>query len=210
MKKKILISTAIFFLVALLLFFFIPRQSTQPDINLNAIRTQAVNTYLASITKVVKNTPKPTRTAIPSPTASDTPTPEVTATLETPAAADPCYSLMWIEDRSIPDGAILKPNETFTKTWLVQNNGGCAWAPGFTFSHFGGDPMRGKPLVLTGPIPVGAKRELSIKMAVPAGTTGLIQGAWRMSDQNGYFFGDTLTVNITVAGPPTATATAAP
>ena len=104
----------------------------------------------------------------------------------------------------------MKPNEVFTKTWFVQNNGGCAWAPGFSFRHFGGDPMEGEPLILTESIPAGAKREISIELVVPSGQNGLIQSSWRMTDQNGSFFGDTLTVNITVGDVVTPTATTAP
>ena len=111
----------------------------------------------------------------------------MTATLETPAVANPCYNLLYIEDRTIPDGTEMKPNEVFTKTWFVQNSGGCAWAPGFTFAHFGGDPMEGEPLVLTEPIPAGAKRELSIELVVPSWSNGLIQSSWRMTDENGSF-----------------------
>jgi hypothetical protein len=154
---------------------------------------------------VVLPTASPTLTVKP----SATPTPEITATLETPAVANPCYSLLWIEDRSIPDGTNLKANEVFTKTWYVQNNGGCAWAPNFTFTNFGGDPMEGEPLVLTEPIPAGAKRELSIQLVVPSNQNGLIQSSWRMTDENGLFFGDTLSVNITVGDVTTPTATQA-
>jgi hypothetical protein len=156
---------------------------------------------------VVVPTASPTLTI--EPTLTFTPT-AVTATVETPATANPCYNLLWIEDRTIPDGTQMKPNEVFTKTWLVQNNGGCAWAPGFTFANVGGDSMRGKPLVFTEPIPVGAKREISIELAVPNGINGLIQSSWRLSDENGIFFGDTLSVNITVGTVTTPTATKAP
>jgi hypothetical protein len=178
------------------------------EIDADAIRTEAVKTHIASQTEVLVLLP----TAVPTLTAepSATPTVDVTATLETPMVADPCYKLLWIEDRTIPDGTNLKPNEVFTKTWYVQNSGGCAWAPGFSFQHFGGDPMEGEPLVLTEPIPAGAKREISIQLVVPNGQNGLIQSAWRMTDQNGTFFGDTLTVNITVGDAVTTTATTAP
>jgi hypothetical protein len=123
---------------------------------------------------------------------------------------NPCYNLLWIKDRTIPDGTQLKPNEVFTKTWLVQNNGGCAWAPGFTFVNVGGDPMRGKPLKFTEPIPVGAKYEIYIELVVPSGINGLIQSSWRMADKNGSSFGDTLSVNIVVGSNPTSTATKTP
>ena len=208
MKTRIL-SITIILILGVLLFSYATNNSQPADsVDVDAVRTEAVETYAASLTKVLVAVPtaSPTRTAEP----SATPTADVTATLETPAVANPCYNLFWIEDRTIPDGTQMKPNEVFTKTWFVQNNGGCAWAPGFTFTHFGGDPMRGAPLKLTEPIPVGAKRELSIQLIVPSGINGLIQSSWRMTDENGIFFGDTLSVNIMVGTIATPTATKAP
>lgn len=181
-------------------------ESKQVDVD--AIRTEAVSTFASSLTE----------TLAPRPTASFTPTslPTFTpAVLTQTAAADggsenSCYDLLWIEDRTIPDGTRMKANESFTKTWLVQNNGGCAWAPGFTFSHVGGDPMRGKTVLLKEPIPVGAKREVSVELVVPGGQSGLVQGSWRMADASGKYFGDTLSVNIIVGEAPTPPATTPP
>jgi hypothetical protein len=208
MKTRILSISIILILVVLL--FSCGTNNTQQtnNVDADALRTEAVETYAASLTQVlvVLPTASPTLTAKP----SATPTPEVTATLETPAVANPCYKLLWIEDRTILDGTEMKPNEVFTKTWYVQNNGGCAWAPGFTFSNFGGDPMRGQTIVFTEPVPAGAKRELSIELVVPSNQNGLIQSSWRMTDENGIFFGDTLSVNIQVGTVATPTVTKAP
>ena len=207
MKTRILSGTFILILGALL-FSCSTNKAQQTDVDVNAIRTEAVGTYASSLTQVPVSGPtaSPTLTVEPSATATTV----VTATLGTPTVADPCYNLLWIEDRSIPDGTNLKANEVFTKTWYVQNNGGCAWAPGFTFSNFGGNPMEGTPLLLTEPIPAGAKRELSIKLVAPGGQNELIQSSWRMTDENGLFFGDTLSVNITVGYITTPTATSTP
>ena len=104
----------------------------------------------------------------------------------------------------------MKAGEVFTKTWLVQNTGGCAWRPGFTFQHVGGDKMRGEIVTLTEAIPTGAKRELSVQLVVPSGFNGLIQSAWRMADEFGMFFGDTLFVTIQVGEIATPAATNTP
>ena len=73
---------------------------TKP-VDTNALRTQAVATYASSLTETLVAVP----TASPAPTEKFTATPVVlTATLETPATADPCYDLLWIEDVTIPDG----------------------------------------------------------------------------------------------------------
>lgn len=211
MKTRILSITIILILGALLFSCVANNNAPQENsVDANALRTEAVETYAASLlTETLVTVPTALFTVTVAPTS--TPTPDVTATLETPAVANPCYNLLWIEDRTIPDGTEeMKPNEVFTKTWYVQNSGGCAWAPGFTFAHFGGDPMEGEPLVLTEPIPAGAKRELSIDLVVPTGQTGLIQSSWRMTDENGAFFGDTLSVNIVVGTATTPTVTKAP
>lgn len=195
-------------ILGILLFSCGTKNTGQENIDVDAIRTEAVKTHIASLTEVLVVLPSPSPTLTAEPSA--TPTLDVTATLETPAVANPCYKLLYLEDRSIPDGTNLKANEVFTKTWYVQNNGGCAWAPGFTFVNVGGDPMEGEPIVLTEPIPAGAKREISIELVVPSGQNGLIQSSWRMTDENGLFFGDTLSVNITVGDAATPTATGAP
>jgi hypothetical protein len=210
MKTKIL-PIVIIVIVGALLFSFIANNNAPQanSVDVDAVRTEAVETYAASLPKTLVTVPtaSPTLTVV---TPTYTPTVDITATLETPAVANPCYNLLYLEDRTIPDGTEMKPNEVFTKTWYVQNSGGCAWAPGFTFAHFGGDPMEGEPVVLTEPIPAGAKRELSIKLVVPTGQTGLIQSSWRMTDENGVFFGDTLSVNIIVGSVTTPTVTKAP
>jgi hypothetical protein len=211
MKTRIF-SIVILVIVGALLFSWGTNNAQQAEsVDTDAVRTEAVETYAASLTQelIAIPTASPTLTII-TPTPISTPTADMTATLETPAVADPCYNLLYIEDRTIPDGTEMKPNEVFTKTWFVQNSGGCAWAPGFTFAHFGGDPMEGEPLVLTEPIPAGAKRELSIELVVPTGQNGLIQSSWRMTDENGAFFGDTLSVNIVVGTATTPTVTKAP
>jgi hypothetical protein len=211
MKTRILPIAIILILVVLLFSWGTNKTQQSEPVDENAVRTEAVETYVASLpgTLVTVPTVSPTLTII-TPTFTVTPIVDVTPTLETPAVANPCYNLLYIEDRTIPDGTEMKPNEVFTKTWYVQNSGGCAWAPGFTFAHFGGDPMEGEPVVLTEPIPAGAKRELSVDLVVPTGQTGLIQSSWRMTDENGVFFGDTLSVNIVVGTAATPTVTKAP
>lgn len=200
MKRKIL---PILLIITLGVLVFSCQRSTSDqsqEADLNAVRTEAVATYAFSLTGTLAqlSTGTPTITSLP----SFTPSP-VTATVET--TADSCLNLRWIEDVTIPDGTQMKANETFTKTWLVQNTGSCAWPPGFAFMHVGGDIMRGATVFLKEPIPVGAKRELSVDLVAPSGQTGLVQSSWRLADANGNFFGDTLSVNILVGGSLTPT-----
>jgi hypothetical protein len=182
-------------------------QENNPVVDQDAVRTEAVSTFASSLTE----------TLVAVPTASSTPTvtptltlPAVTATEGTTVPVKTCYNLLYLKDVTIPDNTEMKAGEKFTKTWLVQNNGDCAWAPGFTFNNVGGDPMRGASVVLREPVPVGLKKEISVELVVPSGIKGLIQSSWRMADNLGNYFGDTLSVNITVGSGAAPTATATP
>jgi hypothetical protein len=195
MKTRIIL--ILMLIVGVLLFSCGTNGSDQTaPVDTNALRTEAVATYASSLTKTLA--PAPTISPTPNIVAPTATVPAITATLETPLTANPCYNLLWIEDITVLDGTQMKAGETFTKTWLVQNTGGCAWRAGFTFRNFGGDPMRGNTVTLKEAIPTGAKRELSVELVVPSGQSGIIQSSWRMADENGIFFGDTLSVNIVV------------
>ena len=185
-----------------------PESQTNPvDLDLNAARTEAVSTFASSLTETLVAVPSTSPTLTIEPTFTPE---EGTATLESTPTANPCYNLFYIADVTIPDNTQMKPGEVFTKTWLVQNTGGCAWRAGLTFQHVGGDAMRGNTVTLTDAIQTGSKREISVQLVVPSGQNGLIQGAWRMADESGNFFGDTLSVNIMVGSATTPVATNTP
>jgi len=207
MKTRI-ISIAILLIVGVL-FFSWRANSAKPaeTVDVEALRTEAVATYASSLTETLVAVPtaSSTRTVVPTFTP-----PAISATIEPSATSNPCFNLLWIEDVTIPDGTQMKAGEVFTKTWLVQNIGGCAWRAGFTFSHVGGDLMRGNTVILQEPIQTGSKRELSVQLTVPSGQTGLIQSSWRMADETGSFFGDTLSVNIQVGSVTTPVVTSTP
>ncbi len=180
-----------------------------PTVNLGAVETRAVGTFTGALTS----------TAQAVPTSTETETPEATATVGTPPTAGPsptpsCYRLKYVQDVTIPDATIMIPAQVFTKTWQVQNSGACALRPGFQLILVGGVAMGGSPFVLSSAVNPGAKFDISIKMVAPTTQTGLIQGTWRMIDDNSNQFGDALTVVIVIGNAsgaaPTAAATATP
>jgi len=135
------------------------------------------------------STPVPTWTALPVPFAS-------------PGAggipADPCYSLGFKADMSIPDGTIMKPGQTFDKTWLVENNGTCTWEAGFKFVFIGGEAMGGTTLTLSEAVLPGSQTMLSVPMVAPF-KTGTFIGIWNMYTSRGeYFLKQNIFVNIKV------------
>jgi len=199
MKTKSVIIIAVLVVLALIMAIVLrgSNQATQnPTINFSDIRTAAVGTFASNLTQTMAVPP----TATSTPAATITPTRiSITATQGTETPTPSCYHLRWIKDETIPDFSRMQPGESFTKTWLVVNNGTCAWRQGFRFAFYGGDPMGGSNYTLTDVVDPGKQIELSIPMTAPSGT-GIVISTWRMSDITGWFFGDALTVKIDLGG----------
>ncbi len=184
-----------------------------PTIDPNMIRTEAVSTFAFSLTQTALAKPTNTATLTPSPIPSPTPIRTSTAGTMVSGITTACYGLTYVSDVTIPDNTQMTPGQTFTKTWRVQNTGTCPIPAGFVFENSGGDAMGGEPLTLIEPIGADDIADLSIKMTAPTGQTGTVQGNWRMTDANGQFFGQEVTVVIVVGSgtstqtTPSATAT---
>lgn len=176
-----------------------------PTVNPDTIRTEAVSTFSSSLTQ--------TATARATATITVTPMPTITLpVLSTPFATLPagtgtavggvtlCTRLVYVADVTVPDNTQMTPGQSFTKTWRVQNTGTCAWTTAFKFSLIGGDAMGAQALTLAQSVAPGATYDLSVPMTAPTGKTGTIQGTWRMQDDKGAFFGDSLTVVIVIGG----------
>ncbi|MBL8090248.1 MAG: hypothetical protein KF758_00300 [Anaerolineales bacterium] len=205
MKNRIIAIVMLVIIGALI--FSCSTNPPEQNVDIDSIRTQAVSTFASSLTETLVAVP--TLSFTPVATFTITPTP-LTETPFPTATTNPCYNLLYIRDVTIPDGTQMRAGEVFTKTWEVQNIGGCAWRAGFTFQHVGGELMRGNTVTLTEAIPTGAKRQISVELVVPSGINGLIQSSWRMADENGVFFGDTLSVNIVVGSITTPAVTNTP
>lgn len=211
----------------------------EPTADLNGIQTLAVQTFMAALTQT--QAAQPTVTETPSPTITNTaqslqaiappststpsalilfPTvyiaPTVTGTQYTPTmnpalAGVGCNNLGLIADVTIPSGTVFQPNDHFTKTWKVENNGSCDWVYQYSLTFVSGDRMGGDPGYLAKTIVPGKWTQFSVNMRAPK-NPGTYTGNWRMATQSGSLFGATLTVSIVVANPtntpkPTSTAT---
>ena len=182
------------------------RAAQTPTVNVSEVQTEAVATFASGLTRTVKAMPTSTLTSTPLPSE----TPLVTASV---SATPSCYRLRFVRDVTIPDNTPMTPAEVFTKTWQVENNGICAWRPGFQLLLVGGLAMGGSPFTLAQQVNPGQRIEVSVKMVAPTNQTGIMQGTWRMADDNEAFFGDALTVVIVVGnetGTPTSAATDTP
>ncbi len=169
-----------------------------PTLSVENVQTAAVATFGSGLTQ--------TALAIPTSTATSTATATFTPTSTSEVSPTPsCYRLLFLKDLTIPDHTEMKPGQSFTKTWLVQNNGSCSWQSGFKFSLVGGVAMGTTTINLLPNVAPGGRIPLSVSLTAPTDQTGTLIGTWRMSDQNGNFFGDALTVVIDIGGGTTTT-----
>jgi hypothetical protein len=136
-------------------------------------------------------------------TSSVSPTPtgtRFTPTVNPLTLATGCNNLLLISDVTIPAGTIMKPEEQFTKTWKVGNNGTCNWALQYRLVFVGGNQMGGEPSGLGKVIEINKWTQISIGLVAPK-QPGTYTGTWRLGTQTGTAFGSTLTVSIVVASP---------
>lgn len=183
-------------------------------------QTQTAQDLLSTPTPTSTSTTQPTNTAISlaSPIASPTQgfvfnpvvstlvlSPSPTGTQYTPTPnpstlAFGCNNLALIRDETIPAGTVFKPQELFTKTWKVENNGTCDWVFQYRLVFIGGNQMGGEPAGLGKVIPPTKWTQISIQLTAPK-QPGSYTGTWRLGTQAGGAFGSTLTVSIVVASP---------
>lgn len=178
-----------------------------PTISVADAQTMAVSTFASGLTQTAEALPTDIPTDTPAPTntitafntfvplnGSGTPI----AALSSPTAS--CYGLVFANVETIPDGTKMKPGQKFTKTWTVQNTGGCAWQAGFKFTLVAGNPMGGSTVTLPATVNPQAQYQISVPMIAPS-TLGESKGTWRMFDANGNPFGDGIWVDIIVTAP---------
>jgi hypothetical protein len=140
---------------------------------------------------------------LPAVGTSGSPTPtgtQFTPTVNPLTLASGCNNLIWISDVTIPAGTVMRPQESFTKTWKVENNGTCNWALQYRLVFVGGNQMGGEPYGLGKVIVPGKWTQISIELTAPK-QPGAYTGSWRLGTQNGTPFGSTLSVSIVVAAP---------
>ena len=137
---------------------------------------------------------------IPTITTSPTNTPE-----EPPVDPDPCNDAYFISE-TVEDGTDFDPNENFTKTWRMRNDGTCTWNTNYKLVFADGDQMSGPSNKnLTQSVAPGEQVDISVDLKAP-GSEGTYKGFWKVADDEGQYFVHNIWVEIEViesAPPPT-------
>jgi hypothetical protein len=94
----------------------------------------------------------------------------------------------FIADVTVPDGTVMVPNYSFTKTWRVKNIGTCTWTPSYSVTYVSGDPMSAVyPAPLTTNVAPGQSVDVSVNMVSPA-AAGSYKGNWGLKNAVGTVF----------------------
>jgi len=185
------------------------------DAMVREIQTDVVGTVGAQVSSTQTLTLSASATPTPDGTeATSTPTPTPTYSYSYPWYWDystyyKCNSSEFIRDVTIPNGTVLSPGESFTKTWKFKNVGRCTWQEDYLLVFVGGSKMGGSTTYLDTIVLPNKRGDASVVLTAPT-TAGTYYGYWKLADEDGNTFGEKVSVKIVVEDDATSTATSTP
>lgn len=103
----------------------------------------------------------------------------------------------YIDDHKIPDGTPIQEGTSFTKQWVVKNNGDLPWTSAYRLVWVGGESrMAGAMSHLVPAAQPGEEVVLSVPMIAPPARPEAYTSSWRIHDEQNQAFGDTFWVKI--------------
>ncbi len=104
-------------------------------------------------------------------------------------AAGTCDQARFISDVTIPDNTVLRPGQSFTKTWRLRNVGDCIWDENYALVFVGGDQLSAPPkVVLPKIVRKNETVDISVEMVAPT-TGGTFRSNWKLSNADNQVFG---------------------
>jgi len=112
------------------------------------------------------------------------------------------------DDDEMTNPPVLAPGEYFTKGWRMRNSGNCTWKSGYRLVYSYGNTaaaqMNGLPVQVKKDVKSGDTYDFEVDLIAPI-VPGNYKGYWNMRNSQNVKFGETVWVNIVVAGAPTPT-----
>ncbi len=185
----------------------LPSNAITPTSAADVVLTSAAQTVEANMTQgAILNPPTVPPTSTLNFLTSTLAVSNTSAVPTSPPPTDTCDVAQFVDDVTIPDGTVLKPNELFTKTWRLKNVGSCSWTSAYAVVFNSGDAMGGPSTqALAGNVNPGQTVDISVDLTAPA-TAGNYKGFWKLRNAAGVHFSQ-FYVDIKVQS---ATATAGP
>jgi len=185
----------------------LPSNAITPTSAADVVLTSAAQTVEANMTQgAILNPPTVPPTSTLNFLTSTLAVSNTSAVPTSPPPTDTCDVAQFVDDVTIPDGTVLKPNEPFTKTWRLKNVGSCSWTSSYAVVFNSGDAMGGPSTqALAGNVNPGQTVDISVDLTAPA-AAGNYKGFWKLRNAAGVHFSQ-FYVDIKVQS---ATATAGP
>lgn len=161
-----------------------------PTLDATVLNQTAI--YQVTLAATLAYTPIPTQTLPPLSTWTPIPTIDRTRPpIQTPTPDIPCDMAAAGHpiDVTIPDGMMMEPGESFSKTWRLENVGSCTWTRLYALTFFSGNSMNAiqvNPLLQ--PIQPGGVIDVTVNMEAPL-DPGIYQSNWMLSNEVGELFG---------------------
>lgn len=118
-------------------------------------------------------------------------------------------SALFLSDRTLPDGSVIGPGQTPTKTWRMRNTGQTTWGSGYQLVFRDGNRL-GAPNAINVPTTApGAEVDLSVRLQIPGDISpGTYKGQWQLRNPGGTYFGPLIWFSLVVPNgqPPTGNA----
>jgi len=162
-----------------------------------AAETLAAGAMDAAPTATAMTFATSTRVSLPM-TVPVTVTPQSVVSYSSASTANGCDNSVFVSDVTISDGTVLAPGESFVKTWEFQNSGTCAWSEDYMLTFMSGDDMDGEDTAIDVEVSTGETADLSVTLVAPS-TEGTYTGYWRLADEDGNVFGQSVYVMIVVS-----------
>lgn len=113
--------------------------------------------------------------------------------LETIQPGEPTPTLFpekagFVDDVTVPDGTVLTPGQSFTKTWRLKNAGSSTWTSDYSILYLTGEEMGLKSAPLGKIVPPGESVDVSVDLKAPA-IPGAYRSYWKLLTPQGKLFG---------------------
>lgn len=157
-----------------------------PAEDLIALSVQATIQAGSENPQSVESTKIPDDTQVKNSPEATAPITEVAVVPAEPST--PCLFAKLVAE-TIPDGTEVKAGTVFTKTWVIENTGACAWTSEYKLVFAGGEHMGGPDSVFIGQsVRPGERVTLSISLTAPS-FFGSARSNWTLSTDTGVDFG---------------------
>ncbi len=108
-------------------------------------------------------------------------------------------SASFLADITLPDGTIVAPGQTLTKTWRVKNTGGTTWGSGYQLAFRDGDRLGAPDTVNVSGVAPGKEADLSVPLQILSSLApGIYSAHWQLRNAQGTYFGPSLWFNLRV------------